>query len=177
MLPIGRAQYFMAMKHLHDSPQAPSPRWVLAQAEKLLAYAFRMLGDRQAAEDAVQSAFMAWHQRRDIRRHEAWLMGATINQCRLELRRRRTDHAALHAVRRGMTLPAMPPDAVGWTDEEQRVMQALWGLTPEQREVVLLRMEYDRTYAEIGDMLGIPEGTAKTRARAAAESLQNFFRT
>lgn len=60
------------------------------------------------------------------------------------------------------------------TDEQYRILEvALKQLAPEHRQVLLLREIEEMSYAEIADVLGIAEGTVKSRiARARAALLE-----
>jgi RNA polymerase sigma-70 factor (ECF subfamily) len=49
----------------------------------------------------------------------------------------------------------------------------LQGLAPSQREVVLLRFVDDLSLAQIGEMLGIPLGTVKSRLHNALRALKD----
>ncbi|WP_342556444.1 RNA polymerase sigma factor SigY [Paenibacillus sp. FSL R7-0652] len=55
-----------------------------------------------------------------------------------------------------------------WTD----VMDAMTRLTPEHRIAVLLKHYYGYGYEEIGEMLGIPAGTAKSRTAYGLRQLR-----
>ncbi|QOS81085.1 RNA polymerase sigma factor SigY [Paenibacillus sp. JNUCC31] len=55
-----------------------------------------------------------------------------------------------------------------WTD----VMDAMTRLTPEHRIAVLLKHYYGYGYDEIGEMLGIPSGTAKSRTAYGLRQLR-----
>jgi RNA polymerase sigma-70 factor (ECF subfamily) len=68
------------------------------------------------------------------------------------------------------------PEAQGvLADESQRVRLALGGLPEEQRRAVLMSAFYGRTAREIGDIEGIPLGTAKTRIRTGLQKLREAF--
>ena len=53
----------------------------------------------------------------------------------------------------------------------QRVRDAVRGLPPEQRDAVELAYFGGKTYVEVAQVLGIPEGTAKSRLRLALKRL------
>lgn len=55
-----------------------------------------------------------------------------------------------------------------WTD----VMEAMTRLSPEHRIAVLLKHYYGYGYDEIGEMLGIPSGTAKSRTAYGLRQLR-----
>jgi RNA polymerase sigma factor (sigma-70 family) len=79
------------------------------------------------------------------------------------------------AVRRKFTGGAGPPDrATGdhadQVERSQDVMAALTRLSPEHREVVVLREFAQMNYQQIADTLGLPRGTVESRlSRARAE--------
>ena len=54
----------------------------------------------------------------------------------------------------------------------EQVRKAIDQLSPEQQQVVRLRIYEDRKFAEIADELAIPLGTVLTRMRAATQKLQ-----
>ncbi len=58
-----------------------------------------------------------------------------------------------------------------WQAEAKAVRAALAALPDRQREAVLLAYYRGRTYRQVARDLGIPEGTAKWRLRAALSRL------
>jgi RNA polymerase sigma-70 factor (ECF subfamily) len=52
------------------------------------------------------------------------------------------------------------------------VLAALEGLPPEQREVVVLAFYEGLSYREIAELLGVPEGTVKSRMYFAKRKLR-----
>ena len=69
----------------------------------------------------------------------------------------------------------MLPDPAGPLEREGRVLAALEGLPPEQREVVVLAFYEGLSYREIGRMLGVPEGTVKSRMHFAKRKLREVL--
>jgi RNA polymerase sigma-70 factor (ECF subfamily) len=122
------------------------------------------------AEDAVQDAFLHAYRALDRFRPEqpfgAWLHRIVANAA-LDLGRRRK-------VRDAESLPdsvALPFRDPAESDElKRRLAAGLAGLTARQRSVIVLHDVEGFTHAEIGEMLGMPEGTARSdlhHARAA----------
>lgn len=132
------------------------------------------------AEDAVQDGFL--HAFRALDRfHSDQPFGAWLNRivanAALDLVRRRK-------VRDADELPetlAMPFRDPGVADElRTRLTEALTHLTDRQRSVIVLHDVEGFTHGEIGKMLGIPEGTARSdlhHARAALRRLLKDMRS
>jgi RNA polymerase sigma-70 factor (ECF subfamily) len=132
------------------------------------------------AEDAVQDGFLHAYRALDRFRSDqpfgAWLNRIVANAS-LDLVRRRK-------VRDADELPdtvAMPFRDPGESDElRRRLSQALTHLSDRQRSVIVLHDVEGFTHGEIGQMLGIPEGTARSdlhHARAALRRLLKDMRS
>jgi len=67
---------------------------------------------------------------------------------------------------------ATPADAHDSCEKAARVREAVAGLPPHLREVVLLREYEDMTYAGIAAVLGCNEGTVKSRLARARMALR-----
>jgi RNA polymerase sigma-70 factor (ECF subfamily) len=123
-----------------------------------------ILRDGELARDAVQDAMVrAWKDLpglRDPDRFEAWLHRLTVNACFDVARRRRR-----HSVEVNLTPLAMPSvgDATAAVAERELVDQALRGLTPEWRAVVVLHFYLGMPLPDVAVALRIPVGTAKSR--------------
>lgn len=142
----------------------------------LYRYAFAMLRDGGAAEDAVHDAFvnaleaLAKYPEGRIRgmRLRPWLYCITLNVVRNRVRRRRE-------------FPVEERPAVVERDgNPEGVMDALAALErlPEkQRVAVTLRHMQDLPYAEIADATGWPENTVKTLARRGIQRLRTDLET
>jgi RNA polymerase sigma-70 factor, ECF subfamily len=127
--------------------------------------ALRMGAAREAAEDAAQEALLrawrAWSRDGLPDEPSAWLTTVT-----------RREVARWHGGPQGRTwsqaIGAAPPDA-GYEDphdalaERLDMHRALRTLTREDRLLLHLRYEEDRTQAQVAELAGLPEGTAKVR--------------
>jgi RNA polymerase sigma-70 factor (ECF subfamily) len=134
--------------------------------------AYGILGDAGAAQDVAQEAFVrAWRHASayDARRGPVvtWLLAITRNAAIDALRVRRpqpVDPDSILALQMPSAEPR--PDAVAVLSEEtDRLRGELARLPVEQRRAVLLAAYMGRTAREVGDIEGIPLGTAKTRIR------------
>jgi RNA polymerase sigma-70 factor (ECF subfamily) len=136
--------------------------------------------NHEDAEDAVQEAFLHAYRALDRFRPDqafgAWLHRIVANAA-LDLTRRRK-------VREADELPetvASPfRDPAESDDLRKRLRDALAELPPRQRAVIVLHDVEGYKHAEIGKMLGIPEGTARSDlhyARARLRDALGSFRS
>ena len=139
-----------------------------AHALGLIRLAVVMLGDRPAAEDAVQEAFCGlyrrWHSLSDPGKALSYARSSVINNCRTVLRRRRRQSGP-PGDRPGESAEAMA--LIG--EEHRQVLTAIRRLPARQREVLVLRFYLDLDEGEIAASMRISRGTVKsTTSRALA---------
>jgi len=135
-----------------------------------------ILNDRIEAEDAVHdAAIAAWRGFADLRdptRFDPWFRRILVNECRDRLRdrfRRRAVDVSREAVEADHPHIADASDATAARDALGR---ALVALAPDEQVVVTLRFYADLTVPGIAEMLGIPEGTVKSRLHHAMGRLR-----
>jgi RNA polymerase sigma-70 factor (ECF subfamily) len=144
----------------------------LSHGGELYGYARRSLGDNGAAEDVVQETFIrAWRARErfdsNLGTLRTWLF--TI------ARRVVIDHARSRAIRRTEPLPV---DAAMADDEVERAMtgwqveEAIRRLRPEHRQVLVETYYRGRSGRDVAEVLGIPEGTVRSRLFYALRTLR-----
>jgi RNA polymerase sigma factor (sigma-70 family) len=141
--------------------------------------ALGLVGDPGAAEDVAQEAFVrAWRhaQNYDARRGSVatWLLAITRNLSIDTLRMRRplpTDPEIILALQPPPTGPSLD-DIVIVSRTVAALTDLLQRLPDEQRRALLLAAFYGYTAKEIGDVEGVPLGTAKTRIRSAMQKLR-----
>lgn len=146
---------------------------------ELLGTLFYLVGNLADAQDALQEAFLKCWRRKDdvpaIGNLRAWIFKVALNTGR-DMRGAawRTRRQAVASGELAAWEAAQPaPDETAAAHEEQHLLRvAIEQLRPEEQEVFLLRQNGDLTYEEIGETLGIPVGTAKTRMRLALEKLR-----
>lgn len=145
----------------------------------------RMTGDLHRAEDLAQEAFTrVFSRRRDFEpssRFSTWLWRIALNLCHDELRRRQRrpewslDAAGDSEAPGGAdSVPDAAPSPAELTErleQAELVRRALLRLPETHRTVVVLRHYEGLKFAEIAEVLGIPEGTVKSRLFDALERL------
>jgi RNA polymerase sigma-70 factor, ECF subfamily len=139
--------------------------------EPLLDPAYRlaavMLGDRSAAEDAVQEAAVkAWRkfpQLRDEGALRSWFLAIVANECRMARRGR------WWSVIKLATLPEPRSSA---RESQTDLHRALLRLTPDERLPLVLHFYLDLPLEELARTLGISPSAAKSRVYRAAKRLR-----
>ena len=139
---------------------------------RLYAVARLILRDEAHAEDAVQEALVAcWRDLsglRDPDRFEAWLHRLLVRQCYREARRQRRRIEVEGMVR---PLGEMPDPGYQHALRDQ-LERGFARLPVDQRTVLVLHHYMGYTYPEIGDVLGVPIGTAKSRLSRASAAMR-----
>jgi len=141
--------------------------------------AFRITGDRSAAEDVVQDAFLgAWRNagryagaRGSVR---TWLL-SIVHHRAIDAIRRRRPTVELPASEAGLPDSLTLPDA--WGDVELRldreaVQVALTRISDVQREAIELAYFGGLTQTEIAERTGVPLGTVKGRLRLGLQGMR-----
>jgi RNA polymerase sigma-70 factor (ECF subfamily) len=138
---------------------------------------YRMLGQRQDAEDAAQETFVRvlknlhrWDQARDF---EPWLFAIAGNRCRTALaarKRRPTSEAVLDII------PDKEPDHRPAQQLAEEVHLALATLREEYRQAFVLFHEQELSYADIAAAMEVPLGTIKTWVHRARRELIEYLR-
>jgi RNA polymerase sigma-70 factor (ECF subfamily) len=145
------------------------------------ALAYRMLGDRESAEDIVQESFLnVWRHadRYDDQRSsvQSWLLSIVRHRCIDKLR----SQSARPQVTRSDDALDLPAASDVWSDVAQRlthddIRAALQRLPAEQREAIELAYFGGYTHIEIAERMGIPLGTVKGRLRMGLQKLRQLL--
>lgn len=144
--------------------------------ERLYQAAVGILRRREDAEDAVQETFCAVLRSRDrlteVQDLKAYLF-TTLRRAaaRVAVRRARSS-AGSQALIDAVPGPA-DPNLSHATAYGEALEKALSSLPAEQREVLVLKLDSDLTFAEIAQVLGVSVSTLGSRYRYALEKLRN----
>ena len=129
-----------------------------------------LLGNEEEAEEVVQEAFAAVHERWDrLDRPGGYLRRCVVNRCR-DLQRRRL---VLRRLRRAQA-PAPAAEATQELGADD-LFDALAVLAPRRRAAVVLRFYEGRTEAEIAEVLGVRPGTVKSLLHRALAQLREVL--
>lgn len=169
------------MKRIADGDDTAFASLYAAYATRLYRFAFVRCGRADLAEDAVQETLLvAWRSAAGYRGEAAlvtWLFGICHNVLSHLLRRLReapfsgVAGSAEDSARDAVEPPA-GDDPWGATDLRLNLGEALARLDEGQRMAVFLVYYQDQTVAAAAGILGIPEGTVKSRLHHARQRLQ-----
>jgi RNA polymerase sigma-70 factor (sigma-E family) len=143
-------------------------------APRLLRSAVLLCGDRQLAEDLVQTTlaklFVSWGRvcRADSR--EAYAHG-TLTKTFLSHQRLRRSGERPARVDEGPETPAVPDETAG-VETRVDLLAGLSRLDASDRAVLVLRYWEDRSVAETAQALGLTDANVRTRAARAAGRLR-----
>jgi RNA polymerase sigma-70 factor, ECF subfamily len=145
---------------------------------RLRGIAYRVLGDRDRMDDALQEAyvraFRALPRFRGDARVGTWLFRITYNACLDELARaRKTTYLSLDELVEQASDPSELEDALYARSE---VATALAALSPDERAVVFLVDVEGFDYTAAGRVLGVPVGTVASRLNRARSALRSALR-
>jgi RNA polymerase sigma-70 factor (ECF subfamily) len=155
----------------------------------VFALLYRMVRDRELAEDLAQETFVkalnAIESYRPEFKFSSWIFKIANNAAIDHLRRRELDTLSLDGSPHAETPEAMqatalqigarqesPLDAVEARELGGAIEAAIGRLRPEYRSCILLRHVEGRAYEEIAEILDLPLGTVKTYIHRARNELR-----
>ena len=142
-------------------------------------FATRMLGNRDDADEALQSAFVRAFRSlakcAEPERFGAWLYRIVVNECRTLAARRA--HRERSLVRDVAALGAVveQDDPVGSDALREEIQYALESLSPEHREAFVLKHVEDLSYEEMAEVTGAGVSALKMRVKRACQRLQELL--
>ena len=156
--------------------------------DRVFTQALRWMRDRQVAEEVAQDVFLALFRSLERFRGDSqlstWVYRVVVNHCKnrtLYRERRKMDqHEALEGrgaedpERPVRQLPAIGPGtdaAVHRHEAHELVWNGLARLDEGARAIIVLRDVQDLSYDEVGEILGLPRGTVKSRLHRARSQL------
>ena len=155
--------------------------------KRVFALATRMCGNPEDAAEAAQEAFLAaWQGLRFFRGDSSfstWLYRLTSNACVDLLRREGRHRAAAGPSLDDEELNRDVPDSTVPSPQEEaerrelraQIEEGLRALSPEHRQVLVLREMHQLSYDEIADALDLDVGTVKSRISRGRKQLRNFL--
>ena len=152
---------------------------------RVFAIAYRMMGNREEAEDQAQEAFLKIY--RGVLKLENpaalpdWVRRVAVNTCLDALARQKrrppsADEGELEDIDSAPAPAADGPGAAAERDELRRCLErALAGLGPDARRVIILRDVEDWPYDEIAAALGVELSAIKMRIHRARLAVRKLL--
>jgi RNA polymerase sigma factor (sigma-70 family) len=158
-----------ALTALYTTYQAP-----------LFRYLLQLTNDRGLAEEVLQDTLVAvWKSARTFEGRssvQTWLIGIARRQAHNTLRRRALPRADVAELEILPSSNPEPEDAVLAKAEQEELATAIRWLSPVHREVLTLTFMHDLSYGEIARVVGVPEGTVKSRLSNAKRALRALLK-
>ncbi len=146
--------------------------FVAARGPALRRFAYVLCGDRQRAEDLVQSALARvlkhWSRVRVMEHPEAYVRQAVVREHLAWWRRR----SSAEVVSDAPPDRALPGDFTTTAAERDETWRLLAGLPPRQRAVLVLRFYEDLDDAAVARLLGTTESTVRSNATRGLAALR-----
>jgi RNA polymerase sigma-70 factor (ECF subfamily) len=153
--------------------------------DKLYHMSYRMLYNRQEAEDVVQDTFLRVYRNLDryddSMKFSTWIYRIATNLCIDRLRRRRptysldaesTDHEGLDGYSILPSDDRTPESEIVLSETQRIIRQAIENLPAKYKTVMVLRYLQDMSLQEISDVMDMPVTTIKTRVHRGREFLR-----
>ena len=149
-----------------------------SHGERLLRSACLLCGDETEAQDLVQETFVqalkSAHRFRGDSAIYTWLHGILLNLCRRHLRKQKR----LVFEEEPLLRETSPPCPVDESDRDfcsAGLAAALRKLSPEHREVIVLRYYEEMKIEEMARQIGASKGTVKSRLHYAVRHLEKLI--
>jgi len=165
---------------------------VLHRQKKVFNIAYRMLGNSEEAKDLAQEVFISvFESIKDLKeeiKFDAWLTQITLNHCRNRWKYlKRRQYFSSHSlddpietedgsVPRAVYDPSDNPEILFEKKMiQQWIQRGLLELKEDRRELLVLRDLQGFSYEEMGESLGLPEGTIKSKLHRARMDLKEVL--
>ena len=154
--------------------------------ERLFNTVFRLVGNKEDAEDVVQEAFVSAYQSLASFKGDSqfftWLYRIAFNTA-VSHKRKQKGTVSLDVGRNGeggidppdKSESNQPGHALLRAEEEHRIQRALNQLSPEHRYVLVLKDMEGQKYETIAEILQVPVGTVRSRLHRARLELREIL--
>ncbi len=146
---------------------------------RLFNVAFRVLYDRQAAEDIVQRVFVGLAERKDdlakVRSLQSWLYATTLNLS-LDMLKTMRRRKVREKVAESSTGPESPRDVAMRSELRKELDLALAGLKNSLRIPLILRYLEGLSHEEAGEILGVSSEAVRKRVRRGLRALRTILK-
>ena len=176
---------------VHSAPKGDTSAFgqlVEAHQSKIYSLCYRMTGNAEDAADLTQEVFLsAWRSLGSFQSQAAfstWLYRLTSNAC-IDFLRKEKRRSALSLTTEGEEEEGRelevadqrfsPERELEKKEARRAVREGLAALSPEHRQVLVLREMEGLSYTEMAHLLDLEEGTVKSRLARARLALKDFL--
>jgi RNA polymerase sigma-70 factor (ECF subfamily) len=171
---VGNSRDHLLVKRCRKGDRQALEALVGAYQKPMYNAAYRILGNRDDAADATQSAFLKAFE--NLHRYDpkykffSWIYRIAVNESINQLKRSRRQQP-LGEEEAGSD-PG-PVYAVEAGDLSREIQDGLMGLSEDYRTVIVLRHFSECSYRQISEILQIPEKTVKSRLYSARQLMKD----
>ena len=174
----------------HEGDSAAQNKIIQLWYKRIYNFAYKFFFNHDLAMEVTQRTFIAMHknfqQLKDVSRFKSWLYTIAVNYCREELRKRKNERlTSMNEFESGNE------QSFKWEKSERReenperqlrhaelsdlLQQCLLELSPEQREVVIMKEYEGLKFREIAEALNVSENTVKSRMYYGLNGLKKIL--
>lgn len=132
--------------------------------QKIFSFCYYMLGQKQEAEDAVQDVFLKAYKNIKNYRYDlsfsAWLYKIAANHCKTLLKRKQRWNKLLPLIN---NVDSEKSAEQVYEEQTPDLSQWFMDLSPIEKQILLLRVLEDKSFNEIGEILGKSPATMRKR--------------
>lgn len=158
---------------------------ILRYQRQVFSVCYRMLGQREDAEDMAQEIFLTVYEKLDLfdvnRSFGPWLYRITVNSCLSRLRKKRkvvflNFDDGIYTEKNALSRPIESPESIiERLEQKETIHWALQQLPETYRAVLVLRYQLDLSNQEIADILGISKENVEVRIHRARKYLRRIL--
>ncbi len=163
----GNIQYFQKLVELYS--------------HRLYAAAYRILGDKEHAEDCIQEVFIKVHKKigtfNEQSKFSTWLYSVTVNTA-IDIQRKHAKHSKNDSESFDTFVCESSNNPEKYLDRDDisaTTQRAIMQLSEDTRLAFILRHHEERSVAEISEILGINPNTVKNRIFRAVSRLRELL--
>ena len=155
-----------------SDPTAKWPAWLAEHSSKLMLFARTQTRSEADAEDVLQEALVEAAQKNQGAPPDLPLVYVTLRRRAVDLARSTDRRTAREMASTEATAMCWFEDHIEKQETARAIDQAMKRMSEKFREVVILKIWSDLTFAQIAETLNIPLNTAASRYRYGLESLR-----
>ena len=175
----------MVINRAKQGDQRAFETLVTEYEQKVYSLAYHYVGSEQDAMDICQEVFLRVYrflpQFSGESRFSTWLYRVTSNACK-DFLRKKGSRMEVSLSQEGEEEDYTPENVLEQKEMRRQIEESLHQLSPDHREILVMRDVLGLSYEEIANSLDLEEGTVKSRISRAREKLRikltetgNFF--